>query len=523
MAESTITLTQALSDACLRRGDAAFLLQDERSMSFRELDQAARRAAAGLARMGLRRGDRIGLLSLNRIEWVVLFFGAMRLGVAVVAMSPRYRDSELAYMVRDSEVKAVATIGTHEGFDFLSMFDRLAPELPTLRQLILFDAADPKLPAAPLRRIPYAELLRAEPAGADSAEPGDLAMVIYTSGTTGRPKGAGLTHASLLASGRAQVEHMHLDERDMLPQPAPLNHVGGITIGIVAFLCCGGRVDLIAEFNAVQVLERIHRLRPSILWGVPTMMTLLLMKSQGMDIDFSGVRIVFCGGSTVDDALLTQLEARIPSARLMTMYGLSETSGGIVITPWDASRQDLMTTIGKPIGNAEVRVTDLGSGAELPAGEVGELCFRGCGVVPGYVGAARDVSAFWPGGWLRTGDLGEVDARGVITFRGRSKDMYIQGGFNVYPAEVETYIARHPQVLLVAGIGVPDPVLGEIGRYYVIRKPGATVDEAELRAWCAEGLADYKVPRQFVFRDELPFTPAGKIHKASLRTEQAAR
>jgi len=519
MTESTITLAQALSNAVMRRGDAIFILQDERSISYHALDQASRRAAAGLARMGLRRGDRLGLLSLNRIEWVVLFFGAMRLGVAVVAMSPRYRDSELSYMVRDSEVKAIATIGMHEGHDFLAMFDRLAPELPTLRQLILFDA-EGQMPASSLQCMSYAELQRAEPVTTDSAEPNDLAMVIYTSGTTGQPKGAGLTHASLLASGRAQVEHMHLNEHDLLPQPAPLNHVGGITIGIIAFLCCGGRVDLMAEFKASQMLERIRVHRPSILWGVPTMMALLLMKSQGMDIDFSCVRLIFCGGSNVDATLLSQLEARMPNAKLMNMYGLSETSGGIVLTPWDATREDLMSTIGRPIGDAQVCVIDPGSGEPLPAGEVGELCFRGCGVVPGYVGAARGVSAFWPGGWLRTGDLGELDARGVITLRGRAKDMYIQGGFNVYPAEVEAYIARHPQVLLVAGIGVADTVLGEVGRYYVVRKPGATVNEAELRAWCAEGLADYKVPRQFVFRDELPFTPAGKIHKAILRTEE---
>jgi fatty-acyl-CoA synthase len=315
----------------------------------------------------------------------------------------------------------------------------------------------------------------------------DLAMVIYTSGTTGRPKGAGLTHHSLLASARAQAAHMRIDEHDLLPLALPLNHVGGITCGILSLMAGGGRIDLIPEFKALDVLERIRLHRPTLLAGVPTMMTLLLMKSQGLDIDFSSIRLLFAGGSNVDAALLGQLQERMPRATLMNLYGLSESSGAIVLTPWNATREDLMNTIGRTIGDAEVQVLSLVDRRPLP------------------------------GGWLRSGDLGEVDHRGVITPRGRAKEMYIQGGFNVYPAEVEAYIALHPQVLMVAGIGVPDPVLGEVGRYYVIPRPGGRLTEASVRAWCTQGLADYKVPRQIVFRDELPLTPAGKIHKAALR------
>jgi fatty-acyl-CoA synthase len=188
-----------------------------------------------------------------------------------------------------------------------------------------------------------------------------------------------------------------------------------------------------------------------------------------------------------------------------------------VITPWNATHEDLMNTVGRTIGDAEVQVLGLDGRRPLPAGEVGELCFRGCGAVHGYIGAAADDNdAFLPGGWLRSGDLGEVDHRDVITLRGRAQEMYIQGGFNVYPAEVEPYIARHPQVLMVAGIGVPDPMLGEVGRYYVVPQPGGRVIEASLRDWCAQGLADYKVPRRILFLDELPLTPVGKMRGATL-------
>ena len=529
---STTTLGAALSEAAHRQGEAPFILHGDAVTSYRELDHAARCAAAGLMRLGLRPGDRIGLLALNRIEWLVLFFAAARVGATVVAMSPRYRESELGNMVRDSEVKAVATIVEHEGHDFAAMFERLAPELPSLRHLILFpSAAETTAPAGQpeLPRVPYTTLLEADgnapevERAAACVTPDDLAMVIYTSGTTGRPKGAGLSHRSLLASSRAQAAHMRVDEHDLLPLATPLNHVGGITCGVLSLMAGGGRIDLIAEFKAPEMLERIRRHRPTLLAGVPTMMTLLLMKSQGLDVDFSSIRLLFVGGSNVDATLLAELEARMPGATLMNLYGLSESSGAIVITPWDATRDDLMGTIGRAIGDAEVQVVDPVHLGSLPAGNVGELCLRRCGVVPGYVGAARAGDAFLSGGWLRTGDLGEVDSRGVITLKGRAKDMYIQGGFNVYPAEVEAFIARHPEVMMVAGIGVPDPVLGEVGRYYVIRKPGSALTEAALRAWCAAGLADYKVPRRIEFREELPLTPAGKIHKAALRSDATPR
>ncbi len=526
---SSQTLGDALAEAARRGGDAPFILHGDGVTSYRQLDAASRRVAASLLRLGIGPGDRIGLLSLNRIEWLVMFFGAVRIGAAVVAMSPRYRENELGYMVRDCGVKAIALIAEHEGYGFAAMFERLSAQVPSLRHLILFpSAADDSDAAAtpadgPLLRVPYARLLAVDDAAAcdrvaATVTPNDLAMVIYTSGTTGRPKGAGLTHHSLLASARAQAAHMRIDENDLLPLASPLNHVGGITCGILSLMAGGGRVDLIPEFKALDVLERIRLHRPTLLAGVPTMMTLLLMKSQGLDIDFSSIRLLFAGGSNVDATLLGQLQERMPQATLMNLYGLSESSGAIVITPWDATREDLMNTIGRTIGDAEVQVQSLADRRPLPAGEVGELCFRGCGVVPGYVGAAAgDNDAFLPGGWLRSGDLGEVDPRGVITLRGRSKEMYIQGGFNVYPAEVEAHIARHPQVLMVAGIGVPDPVMGEVGRYYVVLRPGAQLGQAELRAWCAQGLADYKVPRQILFRAELPLTPAGKIHKAALR------
>jgi fatty-acyl-CoA synthase len=261
----------------------------------------------------------------------------------------------------------------------------------------------------------------------------------------------------------------------------------------------------------------VRRRPPALLVGVPTMLTLLLMHPSSASVDLGSVRLIVTGGSNADATLLAQLKARMPGATVMNLYGLSESSGALVMSPADCADDDLMQAIGQPLQGVEVQVRAPG-GAVLAPGEIGELCFRGLGVVPGYIGAAAGAGAFGEG-WLHTGDLGLVDARGFITLKGRMKDMYIQGGFNVYPAEVEALIASHPDVLMVAGIGVPDAVLGEVGRYFVVPRDGRAPTVDALLAHCAGRIADYKMPRHIVLREQLPLTPAGKIHKARLRDE----
>lgn len=525
------TLTVALENAVKRRGAATFVRHGNRTTSYQAFQERSARLAIGLQCMGLRRGDRIGLLALNQIEWMELFFAATRIGAVVVGMSVRYRANELVYMVNDSQIKAIALIPESDGHDFIAMFDGLAPEMPSLQRLIVLDAPEADelrsvsiASRAAIPAVPYASLFEDSDAAASNGftplQPADLAMVIYTSGTTGKPKGAGLSHLNLLAAARAQAEHMRMTETDHLPLALPLNHVGGITCGVLSILVTGGTLDLIAEFRAELVLQRMRLHRPTLLSGVPTMMTLLLLKSTS-DSDFETLRLVFFGGSNVEPTLLLQLQRRMPGAMLMNLYGMSETSGAIIMSPWGAEEHSLLTEIGKPIGDAQVKVVKPGNDDVLAAGQIGELCYRGAGVVAGYVGAAANVaSAFTSDGWLRSGDLGEMSSAGSIRLHGRAKDMFIRGGFNVYPAEVENFLARHPGVLMVAGIGVADPVLGEVGHYFVVGADGSHIDEDTLIQFCKEGLANYKVPHRIHLRASLPMTPAGKIHKALLRQEK---
>ena len=511
------TIGERLSQAARQRGNATAYIENDTRYDWPAVDAASDHLACGLLGLKLRRGDRIGIIGLNQIEWLLLFYAAAKIGVAVVGLSVRYRDSELATMLADSETRAVFTLSGHEGFDFIALLDRLGPKLPALRHVIAIDGLGldslAALAATPLDAGRLSVARR-------QVLPGDVAMVIYTSGTTGRPKGAGLTHHSLLASATAQARHTRVTADDVLHMANPLNHVGGITCAVLTHLVGGGTVVLVAEFKAALMLRLMQQVPPTIVAGVPTMLTLMLMHSCIADVDFSRVRLVFSGGSNVDAVLLERLAQRMPGATLMNLYGLTETSGAIVMTPWQRSEAELMGSIGQPFEGAQLRIAGA-NGQALPAGQIGELWFKGLGVVPGYIGAAAG-AGFSADGWLQTGDLGLADSRGVITLKGRQKDLYIQGGFNVYPAEIEALVNRHPKVVMAAGIGVPDPVLGEVGRLYVIPQPGSGLTEAELRHWCAEHLADYKVPRQVLLRESLPMTPAGKIHKAALREELAA-
>lgn len=505
------TQDQRIPDLLARQasgqGSSTGWISDGQHYTFENMETVSARLAGGLRSLGLKSGDRIGIIAPNRMEWLWLFFAATRIGVAVVGLSVRYRDAEIRHMVNDSGLQAVFTVATHDGFDFLAMFQRLAAEVPGLNRVLDLESGE------------FAGLLSAEPAQVTPSLVGDdLAMIIYTSGTTGRPKGAALSHASMLASAHAQAKHTRLSRQDHALKTSPLNHVGGITCGVLTGLVAGTALELVAEFKAETVVALMKVNPPTILSGVPTMLTLLLMHPRIDEVDLSRVRLIIAGGSNVDDTLLSRLQQRVPNATLMNLYGLSETSGAVVMTPWHSSDDQLKHCIGKPLAGAEVRVID-SQGNSLPAGVVGELQFRGLGVVRGYIGAAADNDVVSADGWLHTGDLGECDESGVITLRGRKKDMYIRGGFNVYPAEVENHIARLDGVLMVAGIGVPDAVFGETGCYYIVARADSGLNEGSVIEHCREGLADYKVPGRILFRDDLPLTPAGKIHKAALREQ----
>ncbi|HYD62168.1 MAG TPA: AMP-binding protein [Noviherbaspirillum sp.] len=511
------TVGELLSTATARHGDRTAYIYEGKRYAFREIEAAAAAFSGRLAGLGIGKGDRIAVIALNQIEWVIAFFAAARIGAVIVGLNVRYRETELDYMLGDSMAKAVISLPEYGDFNYNAYFAGRQDKLPHLRHHLYLGApGEPGATGFPADMDTREEQAASTPSVSVSTD--DLLMIIYTSGTTGMPKGAGLSHRSALLSAHAQARHIRANPDDLIQLANPLNHVGGITCGILTFLIGGGCCELVPVFKADTVLEMMSRNPPTVISGVPTMLTLLMMNPRVDELDLDRVRLIFTGGSNVDETLLLRLGEKLRNACLMNLYGLTESSGAIVMTPWEARRDELLRSIGKPLEGAELNIV-LPDGTAAKPGEVGELWFRGLGVISGYVGSRRDEGSFDGEGWLHTGDLGYVDERGYVYLLGRSKDMYIQGGFNVYPAEIENVISTHPDVVLVAGIGTPDPVLGEVGRYYVIRKPGSSLVEQDIVDYCRQRLADYKVPRQVVFRESLPMTPAGKIQKSVLRAE----
>jgi acyl-CoA synthetase (AMP-forming)/AMP-acid ligase II len=482
--------------------------------TFREMDEQVDHLACGLLDLGLRRGDRIGLLGPNRASWLIVYFAAVRIGVCVVAASVRHRDRELRDMLARSDARGMFAARRCADVDMLDLIGSLRADLPRLEHVIALDeAADGRPELSQLLRTPVDAARLAQ--AIDVVRPSDPAMVIYTSGTTGRPKGAVLSHASFLATARAEADHLRVVPDDHLKMAMPLNHVGGVTCCILTLLLGGASCELVPEFKAEAVLQMMAARPPTLIIGVPTMLTLMLMKLETVPADLSRVRVVISGGANADEALLQRLQSVMPQAAVMNLYGMSEASGALVMTPWGSSREAVLSAVGAPLAGAEVRVVGP-DGVDVAPGEVGELWFRGLGVGSGYLGQEEAPDTWAADGWLRTGDLGLIGDDGLIRLRGRLKEMFIQGGFNVYPVEVENVIVSHPKVLMVAGIGVPDPVLGEVGRYFVVPRQGSGLTAEELLVYCASRLADYKVPRQIVLRNELPMTPTGKVQKAAL-------
>ena len=504
------TVAAAWAAAVREAGTRPILVFDDVSITYAELDYASDMVAAGLLAAGRKRGDRVALIGMNRPEWLVVYLAAAKLGIIIVAISVRYREGELLHMLGQSGAVMLITPRAAGDFRYEGYLEKLQEKLPDLKSIVYLDGD-----ASPLHGTVDRDTLDALAA---QIEPSDPLVLIYTSGTTGVPKGATLTNASQLASANAQREHTRGNEDDVGTLALPLNHVGGITCAFLAAVTARASCILMPAFSPKFYVDQIKKHGATTVTGVPTMLTLVLREPGLADMDGSRIRMIITGGSNVEPQLYEALHARFPNATFMNLYGLSETSGAAVMSSWDGPPDIISKSIGKPLGGVSLQIRD-DAGNEVPTGETGEIWIKGGPVVAGYWAMPEETAASFTDGWLHTGDLAYVDEKGNVVLRGRKKEMFLQGGYNVYPVEVENVLARHPAVLMVAGIGIPDEILGEVGCYYIVPKEGMTVTDEELIAFCKDKVADYKVPRRIIQRAELPLTPAGKIQKSSLKAE----
>jgi fatty-acyl-CoA synthase len=477
-------------------------------MTWAELSDAADRVARGLWSLGIRRGDRVGLWSTNCIEWVMLHMGCARAGAALVNVNPAYRSHELQYTLTRSRMKALFLWHKDKRADYGEVLDRARHGLKLdLQHTIFFDSPD------------WPALLEAEGRLPDHVAPDDIANIQYTSGTTGLPKGVMLTHHNVVNNGQFLARGFHYTEQDKVVVPVPLFHCYGCVIGTMSVLNSGAALILPQwTFDARATLQAIHDERATSVYGVPAMYVAEFALPEFANFDFTSLRTGMMSGAPCPVELMKRVLNEMHIGELVIAYGQTETSPVVTMSDAGDSLEIRVNTVGRAMPQTEIQVISTTDGARLPIGMQGEICVRGYAVMKGYDGDAEGTAQIVkPDGWLHTGDLGVMRADACLHITGRSRDVIIRGGENIYPREVEEFLYTNPKVGEVQVVGIPNERLGEIVVAWIRLRPGIEATESEIREWCQGQIAYYKIPEHVRFVDEFPATLSGKIQKYRIR------
>lgn len=518
--------------------DALIVVHQQVRWTYGEFRQRVHRLAAGLLKLGLQPGDRIGIWSQNCAEWVLTQFATAKAGLIMVNINPAYRRSELEYVLDKVSCSALILSPSFKSSDYLTIVQDVVPDiaasragqlqsnrLPQLRHVIrLGQDATPGMHNFDqlMDGITEADLAHLEAVSA-TLQFDDAVNIQFTSGTTGAPKGATLTHHNILNNGFFIGEAMRLTEQDRLCIPVPLYHCFGMVLGNLACVTHGAAMVFPGEgFDPKAVLETVQAERCTGLHGVPTMFIAMLDHPDFQQYDLSQLRTGIMAGSPCPMEVMTRVIELMHMEEITIAYGMTETSPVSFQTAIEDPREMRVSSIGRVHPHLEVKIID-GEGRIVPRGEKGELLTRGYSVMQGYWGdPEKTAEAIDAARWMHTGDLAVIDANGFCSIVGRSKDMVIRGGENIYPREVEEFLYRHPSVLDVQCVGVPDAKYGEELCACIILRPGTQATTAEdIRAFCDGQIAYYKIPRYVRFVEEFPMTVTGKIQKYLLRKQVA--
>ncbi|MFD5485696.1 FadD3 family acyl-CoA ligase [Streptomyces virginiae] len=522
------TVAGLVRSAAARYGDLEAVVDGRVRIRYAQLGERVERAAAACIAAGVEPGDRVAVWAPNTLDWIVSALGAVSAGAVLVPLNTRFKGTEAAYVLERSRARLLFVTGTFLGTSYVASLRRAAaegagrgplPGLPHLEQVVVLaeDAPDTfrtwKDFLAGGDRV-TAETVRER---AEAISPDAPSDIIFTSGTTGSPKGAVITHAQSLRCYDVWSELAGLREGDRYLIVNPFFHTFGYKAGIIACLMRGATMVPQPVFNVDTVLANVAAERISVLPGPPTLHQSLLNHPQRDHHDLSALRLVVTGAAVVPLRLVERLREELRIATVLTAYGLSEAGGIVTMCRRGDPAATISATSGRAIPDTEVAVLD-GAGRPLPAGRAGEIAVRGYNVMQGYFEDPDETAAaITPDGWLHTGDVGVLDERGNLRITDRIKDMFIVGGFNAYPAEIEQLLGLHPDIADVAVVGVPDPRLGEVGKAYAVRRPGSTLTADDLIAWSRREMANYKVPRAVEFVTELPRNASGKVLKRELR------
>lgn len=488
-------LGQILQKSAEQYPDKTALIFQGSCLSYREVDAQVNKLASGLKRLGIKKGDKVGILMTNSTEFVLSYYAIARLGGIIVPLNIMLKGEELKYILDDAEAKILLTMDS-----YLKVVEGIRADLPKLgnvigdlQQLIAEETAD---------KIEV------------DIDPHDIVVYLYTSGTTGHPKGAMLTHYNLVTNCEATQEHLKLNKQDCFMCVLPMFHTFAATVCMNTPIYLGATISIIETFIPANVLRSLAEDRVTVFAGVPSMYTVLV----NMDIpegkyDLSHLRLCISGGSSMPVEILNRVENKF-KVRITEGYGLSETSPVVTMNPPTEARKP--GSIGIAIPGVEVKIFD-DQNRELGVDQVGEIVIQGPNVMKGYYNLPEATEQAFRSGWFHSGDVGKIDQDGFVYIVDRKKDLVIVGGLNVYPREVEEVLYTHPAVAEAAVIGVPDELRGEAVKAVVALKQGQEATEKELIKYCRDRLATYKVPRYLEFRDALPKTGTGKILKRALK------
>jgi fatty-acyl-CoA synthase len=530
-----LTIGQYFDAACERyeEKDAIVVRHQETRLTFAELRKRVDDLACGLMRLGLEPGDRIGIWSQNNIEWVLTQFAAAKVGLILVNINPAYRRTELQYALNKVGCRALVLAPSFKASNYLEMLQDLAPELssypagqativnlPTLQWVVrLGDEVTPgMLNFKDVANPATEEEQRTLQKVGESLQFDHPINIQFTSGTTGAPKGATLSHHSILNNGYFIGEKLKLSSTDRLCIPVPLYHCFGMVLGNLACLTHGTVMVFPSEsFDALATLQAVAEEQCTALYGVPTMFIAMLDHADFEKYDLSSLRTGIMAGSPCPIEVMRRVVDKMHAREVTIAYGMTETSPASFQSAIDDPLERRVSTVGCVHPHVEVKIVDE-RGRVVPRCSTGELLTRGYSVMLGYWGdepKTREVIDV--AGWIHTGDLATIDDQGYCNIVGRLKDMVIRGGENVYPREIEEFLYRHPKVLDVQVVGVPDPKYGEELCAWIIPKADEYPTDQEIRDFCQGQIAHYKIPRYICFVDAYPLTATGKIQKFKIR------
>ena len=517
------TIPELIEYSATAYGSDQALVDGEFQLSFIELKDEIFKSANALIETGVKPGDRIGIWAPNTWEWVIAALGVHVAGGVLVPINTRFKGKEASYVITKANVSLLFTVADFLETNYVKLLEGTDAESQLQEIVVLKGNADKGSTSFTdfLSRANDSRVREVQERS-EGVSGEDLCHIMFTSGTTGAPKGAMLKHSAVVRGYNDWADIIGLQARDRYLIVNPFFHSFGLNAGILACLMKGACMLPHPIFDVQQVMERVPQDKITMLPGPPAIYQTILNHPDLETFDMTTLRLAVTGAAAIPVEMIIQMRERLGFEKIVTGYGLTEGSGLATMCRHDDDPETIAKTSGRAMPGMEIKIVD-DNGAEIESGQPGEITVKGYNIMVGYLDDPDQTSeTITENGWLLTGDIGVMDNHGNIAITDRKKDMYINGGFNVYPAEVESIMLQHPQIGQVSVVGVPDERMGEVGFAFIVPTSGVTPEPDEIIEWCRQEMANYKCPREVALIDNLPLNASGKVLKYELRDRAEA-